>query len=1833
MRLIHAVREYRQEVGRDIRTIALYTEPDRDALFVREADEAVLLGPAMFTDPDGLQQSRYLDYGALEQAIVSARADAAWVGWGFVAEHPEFAELCDRLGVVFVGPPADVMRRLGDKISSKRLAEEAGIAVVPWSGGPVEGADDALVQAERLGFPLLIKASAGGGGRGIRRVERLGDVVHAYERASTEAHATFGDATVFMERLLPRARHIEVQILADSHGVTWAAGIRDCTLQRHNQKVVEESASTALTPEQEVAVLAAARHVAQQARYRGAGTVEFLYRPADGVLWFLEVNPRLQVEHPVTEATTGLDLVKAQLHIAEGGRLEGHPPARVGHAIEVRIYAEDPEHDFAPSPGAIALLRLPTGPGVRVDTGVVEGDDIPSEFDAMIAKLTSWGRDRGEALVRLRRALAETAVVIEGGATNRGFLLDLLDREEFRSGDFDNTWLDQLAASGGTTSDRFAHVALIVAGIDAYDSQLAVQQASFFAWARRGRPQAGTEGFRRVDLRHRASAYSLAVSRVGPTRYRVQVGRGVADVEMERNGRFQSRVVIDERSYRVISSSTAIGHHVEVEGVAHRLMRNDVDVVRAMAPGVVVAILAAAGDQVASGDALAVIESMKMETILRAHRAGKIGRVLVGGNVQVPAGAVLFQFDSDVPQSPSRGAALKFRPASVRSTTTPTETLDSSLQVLHNLILGYDIGDHDSQHAADELARAGNARGVNDDVFARVLRLLSLFADLRVLFRSQRDTDDGDPLVRSAREDFYAYLRSFDPEREGLPAHFLDDLGRALAHYGVNSLEPDPALQDAAFWIFQSQQRVPTQVPFVIAMLERLLEGSPPSSDALHEELRFCLDRLVAATEQRYPVIADLAREVRFRHFDEALLSHARAQVYLDMDHHLAALAGRPDDRDRTRHIEALVGCPQPLAPLLLGQMPTADETLGAVALEVMTRRYYRIREPRRFRTTTAAGHRFVEAEYDDGQGVHLLTTACPLGALKAVVDTVGVAVVGLPTGDAVFVDLYAWDSGPSESDDAFVAESLSILEAASLPPMIGRVVIVVGQPGSDHRMSSVRHYTFNRSGGDFGEDTFLRGLHPMMAERLQLSSLRAFEIERLPATDDVYLFHGRARHSTSDERLFALAEVRDLTPARAPDRRVMALPQMERVLFDALAGIRQFQARRSLEQRLHWNRVVLYVWPPLDLGIDEISAVARRLAPATEGLGIERIDLRCRRLDPVTGGLRDRVLSLSNPSAEGFVISESNPSSQPLLPLDEYTHKVVQARRRGLTYPYELIRMLLAPRAGGRSEVAGGSFEEHDLDGEGRLIPVDRPPGRNEAGIVVGVTRNVTDRHPEGMARVALLGDPTLSLGSLAEQECRRIIAALDLAAQMRVPVEWFALSAGAKISMDSGTENMDWIAAVLRRIIEFTQAGGEVNVVVTGINVGAQPYWNAEATMLLHTKGILVMTPESAMVLTGKQALDYSGGVSADDNFGIGGYEGIMGPSGQAQYWARDLHGAIGILLAHYAHAYVVPGERFPRIAPTTDPSDRDVRDYPHRLDGSAFATVGDIFSDVANPERKLPFDIRTVMRATIDQDHEPLERWLSMRDADTAVVWDGHLGGHPIALLGIESRTLPRRGPVPADGPDQWTSGTLFPMSSKKVARAINAASGNRPVVVLANLSGFDGSPDSMRSLQLEFGAEIGRAVVNFHGPIVFCVISRYHGGAFVVFSQALNEQLETLAVEGSRASVIGGAPAAAVVFAHDVHSRVRADPRVIKLEHQLAAVEGAKRARFRERLESLTGAVQAEKRGEVAAEFDRAHSVERALRVGSVSTLIPASRLRPLLIDAVKRGMDRELAASR
>ena len=481
------------------------------------------------------------------------------------------------------------------------------------------------------------------------------------------------------------------------------------------------------------------------------------------------------------------------------------------------------------------------------------------------------------------------------------------------------------------------------------------------------------------------------------------------------------------------------------------------------------------------------------------------------------------------------------------------------------------------------------------------------------------------------------------------------------------------------------------------------------------------------------------------------------------------------------------------------------------------------------------------------------------------------------------------------------------------------------------------------------------------------------------------------AKSNKDDERLVAMGQVRDLTPLREADGRLVALPELENVLAGCLDAIRAVQAQRPQHKRFASNRIMMYVWPASEFAVEELGSLVHRIRPTVTGAGLEEVQFVARQRraadEGTAGEPAEMAFRITGDAGGAPQLHVGPPSAEPLQPLDDYRQKVLRAARRGNVYPYELTSLLAGP---------DGRFQEHDLDETGALAPVDRPKGKNTAAMVAGVVTTPTRLYPEGVTRVVLLGDPTKSLGALSEPECARVIAALDLAERMAVPVEWLALSSGARISMSSGTENMDWVAAALKRIVEFTQGGGEVNIVVAGINVGAQPYWNAEATMLMHTKGILVMTPDSAMVLTGKQSLDFSGGVSAEDNFGIGGYDRVMGPNGQAQYWAPSLTAACGILMAHYDHAYVAPGEAAPRRAVTTDPAGRDVSPYPHAAPDSDFTTVGEIFSAEHNPDRKKPFDIRTVMRALSDQDHPVLERWAGMADADTSVVQDVHLGG---------------------------------------------------------------------------------------------------------------------------------------------------------------------------------------------------------------------------------------------
>jgi acetyl/propionyl-CoA carboxylase alpha subunit/acetyl-CoA carboxylase carboxyltransferase component len=1832
MRVIHAVREWNRETGGGLRTIALVTEPDRDALFAREADEAVELGPAYFVDPrDGVRKSSYLDYARLESALRRVRADAAWVGWGFVAEHAAFAELCERLGIAFIGPDATVMRRVGDKINSKRLAEEAKIPVAPWSGGAVASVEEARVVAARLGYPLMLKATAGGGGRGMRKVHTETELAAAFESAREEATKSFGDGTLFLERLVEGARHVEVQILGDTYGTVWSLGVRDCTIQRRHQKVLEESPSPALTPKEDAELRELAARLGRLVGYTSAGTVEFLFEPRERRFSFMEVNARLQVEHPVTEVTTGVDLVKLQLYVARGGRLEGEPPPGRGHAIEVRLNAEDPENDFAPAPGRIELFRLPSGPGLRVDTGVREGQVVPVEFDSMIAKLIAYGRTREEALARLERGLGQSALVIRGGLTNRAFLLELLSRPELRRDETDVGWLDRLTATGEHVPRRHADVALLQAGIGAHDAEQAIALARFLSSAARGRPQVAKETGHAVELRHRGRAYRLVVQRIASREYRIRVGADRVTVRVASETPHERILEIGAERHAVVYSDQGPGIVIEVDGVAHRIARDEGGMVRAPAPAIVLAVGVSPGDRVEVGQRLVVLEAMKTEMPVVAPFAGRVRQVLVAGGSQVDAGAplVLLAADEEGRTEVAGGDVIRFSDLAAASAVTAGDEATVALVArMRALLLGFDGDPDDAKQLAEAWGRALAALGPEArlEALEREDECLRVFADVESLFVRQPDDLDGDVRSeRSAEGHLHAYLRSIDAGGRGLPPAFVEALARALRHYGVKELERSPALEQALLRLFRAHDRLAAHVPLLLSILERRVREATPVAVTSRDSLRALLDRFVSVTHGIEPALCDLARQLRHRTFDEPVFEAARRRVYERAEADLEHLARNPGAADREARIHALVECPQPMARLLVGRLETSPPALQGVLLEALLRRYYRIRSLEAVTSGVCEGRTIARGAYEyEGRRIHVLETHSSWDEIGRALELLAHEAGKLPPGDDVTIDLYVWRSGAGEDADATLAAVRDAVNGVRFPRVIRRLCFGVSGPARGRGLGGMQYFTLRPREDGYVEEPFYRGIHPMVAKRLQLWRLANFENERLPSAEDIYVVRAVARTNAKDERLFAVGEVRDLTPVRDAEGSVVHLPDLDRMLLEAFAGIRSYQSRLLARRRLQWNRVFLYVWPPVEIGTQPLIDAVRRVVPAMQDLGLEKIVLEVQVPEGHDDALRALRIEFIDPGTSGMTVSFRGPATQSLEPVTEYVQKVVAMRQRGLVYPYEMVRLLT--RAAQADDVPPGEFVEHDLDASDTLVPVDRPPGRNPANLVLGVIRNFTPRHPEGMTRVIVLGDPSRDMGAFAEPECRRLLAAIALARRLQVPIDWIPVSSGARIAMDTGTENLDWTAHVLRELITFTQDGGEVNVVVTGINVGGQSYWNAEATMLMHTKGILVMTPESSMVLTGKRALDYSGSVSAEDQLGVGGFDRVMGPNGQAQYLARDAADACRILIRHHELTWVAPGERFPRPVETSDPRDRDVRSAPHGgAPGESFVTVGEIFRDDTNPGRHRPFEIRRVMAAVVDADHTPLERWPSLLGGETAVVWDARLGGHAVSVIGIESHTLPRAGFVPGDGPEQWTAGTLFPLSSKKVARSINAASGRRPVVLLANLVGFDGSPESLRELQLEYGAEIGRAVVNFQGPLVFCVISRYHGGAYVVFSKALNPSLEVAALQGAHASVIGGAPAAAVVFSGEVEARTRKDPRVEALDREIAAAEDAAKPRLRTQRSELYRAVHAEKLGEIADEFDRVHSVERAKAVGSLDRILPAALLRPYLIDAVERGM--------
>jgi 3-methylcrotonyl-CoA carboxylase alpha subunit len=647
-----------------IKTVAVYSDADRSARHVAMADEAVHIGPSPARDS-------YLVGDRLIDAARRTGAQAIHPGYGFLSENPGFAEACGKAGIVFIGPPPAAIHAMGSKSEAKKIMEKARVPLVPGYHGDDQSADLLAREAERIGYPVLIKASAGGGGKGMRVVENPAKFADSLAGAKREAKASFADDHVLVEKYLTRPRHIEIQVFADSHGNCLSLFERDCSIQRRHQKVIEEAPAPAMDPARRKAMGEAAVAAAKAIGYQGAGTVEFIANQ-DGTFYFMEMNTRLQVEHPVTEAITGQDLVEWQLIVAAGGRLPlTQDQLRIdGHAVEVRLYAEDPARNFLPSTGTLIHLRLPEeGPHVRVDTGVRQGDTVTPFYDPMIAKVIVHDRDRTSAMRRMAALMGETEVV--GVTTNAALLKALCSHPAFVGGEVDTGFIERhrgdLFAKIQPADDRALAVATLARILEWQEAADAAAQASADPWS----PWTRQNAFRLLDEGHdevrwkdgeREAGVIARRQRSGTLRLELPGGARDAQVRRMEEGRLAIRLGEDTFTASVVRRQTADGvdYTVFADGTSRRLgLIDPLDVtqyeaaasgeaaVRAPLPGKIIDLRVKVGDSVSKGQPLLVLEAMKMEHTLAAPMDGKIKAVRYAVGEQVAEGAELVEFEEE----------------------------------------------------------------------------------------------------------------------------------------------------------------------------------------------------------------------------------------------------------------------------------------------------------------------------------------------------------------------------------------------------------------------------------------------------------------------------------------------------------------------------------------------------------------------------------------------------------------------------------------------------------------------------------------------------------------------------------------------------------------------------------------------------------------------------------------------------------------------------------------------------------------------------------------------------------------------------------------------------------------------------------------------------------------------------------------------------------------------------------------------------------------------------------------------------------------------------------
>ena len=1312
MRCIRAVKSLRARDGSGLEVVALYTRTDRDAPFVRHADRAIEV------PSDAGAVAAYLDHGKVITALRDVGADAVWPGWGLVAEDPVFVDRLAAEGIVFLGPPADAMRALGDKITSKQLAEKAGVPVTPWSGGALADPAEAREHASTIGYPVVLKATAGGGGRGIRVVRKESEIEEAFRSAASEAESAFGNGDLFVEKMVTGGRHIEVQIAADQHGNVIAAGSRDCSVQRRHQKVLEEAPPPGIRREVRDALEKSAVEMAKHVGYSGVGTVEFLLGE-DG-FFFLEVNPRLQVEHGITEEITGLDLVQLQIRIARGESIADVSFEERGVALEARVCAEDPDQQFLPSPGYVARFDPALGPRVRIDTGVTAGTTVSSEFDSLIAKVIATGSDREEARARLECALRDFELVVEGGASNKGYLIELLRAEDFRAGPVDTTWLDRWNEQ--RELDRARDVAeqqdaFVAAAVLAYQRHRAAIRDSFYAdpaaLSREAIPLG--EG-QQIDLNYDGESYKLTVYAIGSWRYRVHLEGRAVGVEMREEGDYRARLIIDDRVRRIEYDTSDLGMRLEVDGHPYAFGLQTAGQVRSGSPAMVVAVQVAVGDSVRAGQPLGLLEAMKMEIGFQAPISGVVSEVLVHAGQQVAAGEVLLVID---PGSDSRDAQPQAVRLSLPSQVDPLAVLFSQTdegalgepdleaanraeitarraaietvrEEVRRVILGYDANPERGRSLVDFL-EAPTPADLSESFrheLAEIRHELTTFADIEEIFIRAPSASVSGELGPSNDARFRMYVRRVRASGAGIEEEFLALMRRALAHYGVSELEPTDALLRALLRLLTAQREPGLRYELARAMLRRITQLANLGIEMDHDEsLAKALARIARMRPQVSDAVADAALEATYVIYLRPGIESRALRTSHEVDRWLAE-SERELTVPPTGVLLEVAAAPRQVFDRVGQWISSDDAARREIALAAHTQRRYSPRVPVGYRTAVVDGARIHCVDYPDA-GLVVVGTANAETVLASVERVCRAArlIVEREPDTRIYALEVAVPPGEAVDFDALRPE---------LEPLLGReggsarfTLGLLGEEGGiDHVFK-----TYDRVSGGVVLRNYC-DLHPETAERIDLGRYANFELERIPAEEGVYSFYGRATDMPGDERVFVLADARDRASSSGPEL-ANHLPTFERVFHRAARSLRGILQLRDARRRLQWNRIAVFVAPPIYLDIETAGEIARRLAPATRHLGLDKVVIRLSLLDP------------SNPSA---------PRPPPRARLHRLPRSDGDREPRSAPRAAPAGRRLRAPRGELPAQPAALSLRAHQDAHDGRPQP-RRPPRRSQGG------------------------------------------------------------------------------------------------------------------------------------------------------------------------------------------------------------------------------------------------------------------------------------------------------------------------------------------------------------------------------------------------------------------------------------------------------------------------------------------------------------------------------------